>query len=754
MGMAVVLALVAGSLAGAGPSPATAVAPAATQPVPEALIAACRAGQPYVVTAVLARSLDVAKLGQPAILAQRASSTSGPSLALARQSQVGAIWGLAFDWRRFLLYAAAYQKRGAGYGPGGPGAVYRVDLTSGQVTAFATLEAGKGGHDDRGILDQAAVQRVGRMGLGDIDLDADGTSLFVVNLLDNRIYRLSTADGHVLAVFQHGAAAEPWAASARAFGLAVRGSRVYHGVVDSYAGESGAPSAHVYSSLLDGTDLRAELALDLGYPRGALGWRPWHCPYHTNETTNCTEPMLADLDFTGDGRLILGLRDRQGDTGFVVGHGDLLPAWPAPGGWSVRTTPEFFEDRRTHDESFWGGFASLPGADQLAAAALSPERTTSGGLLWNNELTGRIEGATTLYAAGDPWFGKSQGLGDVEVLCPPDGAWWQTPTPVPSPTTPPSPTATATLRPTATPTPSLVPSPTAPPTATVYCPVARRPCPLYLPLAARLAHRCLPQHVDVALVVDVSTSMGRLSSAGRPKLAAAMEAVGQFLDVLELGSGGDQAAIVGFNDTFWLAQGLTDDRAALRRAMDGLANRMAEGTRLDLALAGGMAALADPAHRSDNPPVLVLLTDGLPNRVPTPPPAGSPEDTVRLMASAAKARGIQVYAIGLGRADAPDLNDRINVELLRDIASRPEQLFLAPDAEDLAGIYRDLAAAIPCAPGRTSPGAPTSAVPGAPTSAVPGAPTSAVPGAPTPAVPGAPTSAVPGRARRPALAPP
>lgn len=165
--------------------------------------------------------------------------------------------------------------------------------------------------------------------------------------------------------------------------------------------------------------------------------------------------------------------------------------------------------------------------------------------------------------------------------------------------------------------------------------MARHPCPLWLPVL--LGERCedFLTRADIVLVLDLSTSMQRPTRTGRPKLEAVQEAARLFLERVELDGGDgyrDQVAIVGFHDTVWTEQTLTADQAALSRAIQRLPGRAAQGTRLDLALGGGADALLGPARDPANTPVLVLLTDGLPNRVPTPAPAGN-QDTVRAVAA-------------------------------------------------------------------------------------------------------------------------
>ena len=148
--------------------------------------------------------------------------------------------------------------------------------------------------------------------------------------------------------------------------------------------------------------------------------------------------------------------------------------------------------------------------------------------------------------------------------------------------------------------------------------------------------------------------------------------------------------------------------ASLTRAIGNLPNRRGEGTRLDKAFQVGVQALPDDLRKKgqgktfpngtlvpDNMPVMIMLTDGLPNRVPFGPGTTEPqclnqECTVVKYASQAKEAGITVYTIGVGRPDAPNLIDRVHPQLLRDCATRPEMSFIAPSAEQVEGIYSQI----------------------------------------------------------------
>jgi len=202
-------------------------------------------------------------------------------------------------------------------------------------------------------------------------------------------------------------------------------------------------------------------------------------------------------------------------------------------------------------------------------------------------------------------------------------------------------------------------------------------------------------YVDVVLVLDRSTSMRRSIEPGTlSKNDAAIQAAHDFVGLLDLkpdaAGRSDQVAVVGFNDTAWTAQPLTDDAAAAGAALDGIADTLSDGTRLDLAFTGAASALAGAGRRSANKALIVVLTDGLPNRVPFGP--GSPypgslrqEDAVLQAAASAKAPGARVYTIGLGGATD------ISVDLLTACASDPSYFHHAPRPEDLAAIYGRIA---------------------------------------------------------------
>ena len=260
-----------------------------------------------------------------------------------------------------------------------------------------------------------------------------------------------------------------------------------------------------------------------------------------------------------------------------------------------------------------------------------------------------------------------------------------TPTPAPTATHTASSTPTAVstvptlVPPTATVAPSATPSATSiPTTAATSTPT---PGSVFLPILLRESCTPAQQRTDVALVVDASTSMLDPTAAGRPKLDAAIAAAGTFLDQLQLDAG-DQASIVSFNADATLRAELTTDRASLDAALASITP--ASQTCLVCGVDAGADELASSRRRADNTPLLIVLTDGLSN----PRPASEAVER----AAEAKAAGVVIHTIGLG--------DTLDFDALEAMATEPDDFHRAPDGEDLAAIYAQIAVEIPCPPSR------------------------------------------------------
>jgi Mg-chelatase subunit ChlD len=220
-------------------------------------------------------------------------------------------------------------------------------------------------------------------------------------------------------------------------------------------------------------------------------------------------------------------------------------------------------------------------------------------------------------------------------------------------------------------TPTPGPTPTATPTRTRTPHPTRTPVPVHLALPALYRNTCLPgaAHADVVLLIDTSSSMQE------GKLVAARDAASAFVGYLDLSR--DQAAVIAFDAAARLAVGLSRDRAAIERAIAGLAT--ASGTRIDLGLWAALGELRGARRDGRNRGVIILLSDG---------GQGGARGDVLDIAGEARALGAQIFTIGLG-ADA-------DAALLVEVAGAGARYYAAPGAGDLAAIYRAIAVTIPC----------------------------------------------------------
>lgn len=436
---------------------------------------ACRDGRPYLVTACYAATTGDPAPRLPSIVLFRDTAADGPHHMLAGHDRVGAVWGLAYNPAERALFAAAFRKRGVALGPGGPGAIYRVDMATGAVATFATVPDAAAGDLSIAGDDAAARSEAGRVGLGDVDLDPSVGTLFAVNLHDRRIYAFDMADGRLRTAFDHGAVGEPWAAEARPFGLGLRGGRLFHALVRD-AGASDDPAdleARVYSSAYDGSDMRLEAAVSLGYPRGGLrqaasgeamdlAWRPWADavpPSPADALSVGPQPMAADVVFDAAGNLVLGLRDRLVDmtdpalaagSELAIGAGDLLLALREDDGWRFAPDAPGYDDAIAgSSHSAQGGLAWIASPGALVSADLGrvPSLVDGSDLraTWYDGVGGQKQAAESvcpsgqvlpsLWAAPAPaanapirraladttTFSAPRTAGDVEALCDGEG---------------------------------------------------------------------------------------------------------------------------------------------------------------------------------------------------------------------------------------------------------------------------------------------------------------------------------------------
>jgi hypothetical protein len=277
---------------------------------------------------------------------------------LSKGSEVGATWGMAYQRSSKFIFTSALLKRHSGFGNGGPGAIYKIDVSGGsQVTSLfvdlntdLSVSAGTDPRNQSSVADSlskfktqpnhdaTAFGLVGKMSLGDIDISDDEKTLWVINTFDRKLYELpvgspavkpTTKIAHTLpdpgcvnGVFR------PWA-------VKFWRGKVYVGGVCTAenSGDSTDLKAFIYSKAPTDANFTQVATFPLNYTRGytsissatkktSAAWKPWIAQWSdiTNPApglgaynqTICPQPILSDIEFDVDGSMIVGFMDRAG----------------------------------------------------------------------------------------------------------------------------------------------------------------------------------------------------------------------------------------------------------------------------------------------------------------------------------------------------------------------------------------------------------------------------------------------------------
>ena len=319
------------------------------------------------------------------------------SSRIGSSDDLGAVFGIGTDRTRNAFFGT-YVKRHVEYGDAGAvNAIYRVNLDNPDVvTTFVTLPGTLPAHDgtppgsfpaytgDTGVFDD-----VGRIGLGDVDVTPDGSTLLAVDMdeTDPKLWFVpilgsgnSVTSGTPVSVdlakpatFGTVTCPGTW----HPMGLGVRRDRILVGGVCG-AENTVSPSSPrgtdptsatmfvlEYTGDLDGTGSFATIwASSLGYERTCLyregtridcnpattgvesfytaDWAAWNeypnfdIPDGPSQGMVATDPqpMLSNIEITDSGDLIISLRDRYQDqakpgaVGYSMAYDD--PSYPAP----------------------------------------------------------------------------------------------------------------------------------------------------------------------------------------------------------------------------------------------------------------------------------------------------------------------------------------------------------------------------------------------------------------------------------------
>ncbi len=416
-------------------------------------------------------------------------------ISKANTSQTGALWGMAYQKTTKTLYASAAMRRFSGFGALGTGGIYKVDMTdpNAAYTGASTyvdlrtigIDTGNDGRvagDSCNTVatgpwspayDVAAWDKVGKIGVGDIDYDEPNNRLWLVNLNDRKLYGISNVSptttptaANVLGGYTVNLPSPYTCTSGTFRPWAVKYHRGYvyvGGVCDAASDPYNLSKVRGYVLRFNPANTAAgfshvkDFAINQprsGYEYTNIGeWSGWLPQADAvNVRPQFHSPIVGNLEFDTDGSIIVGIIDRAGlqkgtnsydeptcadpTVDYVDTMGDVLRLCKTDTGYLSDSEPgcttAIASNSKTTDEYYWGdlgptnnawegmneiaagGLALAPGKEHVLASAYDANSWGSNGVVWLNNRTGAKDNS---YHVSWTTFGKSTGMGELEVLC-------------------------------------------------------------------------------------------------------------------------------------------------------------------------------------------------------------------------------------------------------------------------------------------------------------------------------------------------
>ncbi len=275
---------------------------------------------------------------------------------IATASQIGSIWGVAYNKYTKRLFMSALLKRHAGLGPLGLGGIYVTNysnpaspVTSSflSVTALGISVGTIASNTARGMgasvgtpnHDIQSFSVIGKVGIGDLEISDDGNKLWFTNLANKLLYSIDITQYNQTGTLPTSANVASFTIPAsctggqyRPWALKVNNGKVYvGGVCDAQTSNKSNLRASVYE--LNGTTFTQIFDFPLTYPKGypalanssITGWFPWTDVFSElldgSSTLRHPVPVFTDIEFDIDGSMVLAFGDRTGLQGGDQNYG-------------------------------------------------------------------------------------------------------------------------------------------------------------------------------------------------------------------------------------------------------------------------------------------------------------------------------------------------------------------------------------------------------------------------------------------------
>jgi hypothetical protein len=415
---------------------------------------------------------------------------------VATASQIGATWAVAYQKTSKYAFTGATMRRFAGFGPLGTGGIYKVNMTTPTTPVVSNWIDAKTigiptGNDTRNgtvanklstapglpTWDAEAFNQVGKVGIGGMDFNERGDTLWLMNLSDRKLYAIKNVNpattpvaadvvGGFAVALPAGYSYVTNANDFRPWAVKYYKGLVYVGAVCSAESTPWA-SANLKGYVLSfnpanpaaGFSFVAEYPLNIvrqGYGASLGSNYPWVS--NTTTPNYATQPMALDIEFDVDGSLIVSNGDRGGfqngnnnyaadptatNTTLYEGGtmGDIFRfcktgatyAFQGTAGCPFPTVNPFaFQEYYwgeggpntstglSFNETVAGGIATLAGSSTVLTTAQDAYDYYAGGIISLSNTSGGDRWRYNIYDGTSPGAsGKAAGLGDLELLCDP-----------------------------------------------------------------------------------------------------------------------------------------------------------------------------------------------------------------------------------------------------------------------------------------------------------------------------------------------
>ncbi len=384
-------------------------------------------------------------------------------------TDTGSIWGLAWDKNTKKLYTAAVIRRWSKIKNADAGAIYVTDdtNTTNLLTSIANVGYLSVADDAARDLvrdnwqDTQVIPLIGRKGLGGLEINEDGSELYVINLNTKSLITidLTNPTTHTINAIPNPYAVSDCAdANVRPWALKVKGNKRYIGSVCETNTVLGARVQE-----FNGTTFTVIASTNrLVYEKNStttpsIHWSGYRYQASWSDSQYRPQPILGDIEFDNNRDLILGYVDRMSFFGGSPASGDTRrmcydPANAVGGDYvdeidntnnptscGTHMTMYSATDRdkqyiefysgdyhkvyfTSHPENSSGGLAMFAGSKNVFAPIYDANQVYDQGFVSMSNTTGFKVTNQVIADQGEGnghYYAKAGGIGDMEILCDP-----------------------------------------------------------------------------------------------------------------------------------------------------------------------------------------------------------------------------------------------------------------------------------------------------------------------------------------------